>query len=189
MTWKECVRLIKTDLLRTGCGHFVIAYLWDESFKVTLWFRLGSYLQKKKLLFPIYGIVRVIYKHVQHKAGIQLPVGTKIGNSLRSFHHDCITIAQSSKIGENASIHQGVTIGRVFNGCKSGVPTIGNNVVIFAGAKILGNIKIGDNAVIGSNAAVTNDIPENAVAVGVPARVISLDSNKCFNKYWGAFFL
>lgn len=171
-----------------GGANAIIAYLWNESFKVTLWFRIGSYLHDKKLLFLIYLLVRIVYMHVQHKTGIQLPVCTNIGKGLRFFHHDCIIIAQSSIIGENVSIHQGVTIGRVFNGRKSGVPIIGNNVVIFAGAKILGNVRIGDNAVIGANAVVTNDIPKNAVAVGMPARVISQESSKCFNEKWGEVF-
>lgn len=103
-------------------------------------------------------------------------------------HYSCIVIAQSVHIGKNASIHQGVTIGRVFNGKYSGVPTIGDNVVIFSGAKILGNIKIGDNAVIGANAVVTKDVPANVVVAGVPAKIISTDSGKCFSQGWGKYF-
>ena len=71
------------------------------------------------------------------------------------------------------SIHHGVTIGRVFNGKQAGVPIIGDNVVIFAGAKILGNLLIRNDAVIGANAVVTNDVPNNSVVAGVPAIVIS----------------
>ena len=93
-------------------------------------------------------------------------------------HFSCIVIAQSVNIGKNVSIHQGVTIGRIFNGKYSGVPTIGDNVVIFSGAKVLGNIQIGDNAVIGAN----------AVVAGVPAKIISTDSSKCFNQEWGKYF-
>ena len=65
----------------------------------------------------------------------------------------------------------------------------GDNVVIFAGAKVLGSINVGDGAVIGANAVVVKDVPENAVVAGIPAKVISEDSNKCFNKEWGEAFL
>jgi serine O-acetyltransferase len=125
-----------------------------------------------------------MYKFLKLITGIQMPLMTTAGGGLRFFHHDCIIIAGSVKIGRNVSIHQGVTIGRVFAGNKAGVPTIGNNVVIFAGAKILGNIQIGDNAVIGANAVVTKDIPAYAIAAGVPARVISDDSRHCFSGDW-----
>lgn len=86
------------------------------------------------------------------------------------------------KIGKNVSIHQGVTIGRVFAGKNAGVPTIGDNVVIFAGAKLLGRINIGDNAVV------IKDVPANCIVAGAPAKVISEDSRKCFNKQWGEVF-
>ena len=137
----------------------------------------GSYLTSK-----------IYYKHLEHKTGIQVPLGTQVGEGLRFFHHDCIIIAQTAKIGKNASIHQGVTIGRVFNGPYAGVPIIGNNVVIFAGAKVLGNIHVGDGAVIGANAVVTTNVPANCVVAGVPAKIISENSDKCFTKQWGECF-
>lgn len=168
------------------------SYLWKESFKVTFWFRIGTYVWKKyrknKFWVPIYVVIKLIYKHIQHKTGIQLPIGTNVGEGLRFFHHDCIIIAQTSIIGKNVSIHQGVTIGRSFNGKHAGVPTIGDSVVVFAGAKIIGNVTIGDNAVIGANAVVVNDVPENAVVGGIPAKIISTDSSKCFSKCWGIEF-
>ena len=86
------------------------------------------------------------------------------------------------------SIHPNVTIGRVFAGRKKGTPTIGNNVVVFAGAKIIGNINVGDNSVIGPNAVVIEDVPNDSVAVGIPAKIVSQDSSKCFDEYWGPVF-
>lgn len=192
MTILDCKELINSDFKRFGGGNLFFSYLWEESFKVTFWFRIGSLVLNKyrkcKLWLPVYIIVKLIYKHIQHKTGIQLPLGTKIGEGLRFFHHDCIIIAQMSTIGKNVSIHQGVTIGRSFYGNHAGVPTIGDNVVVFPGAKIIGKVTIGDNAVIGANAVVVNDVPENAVVGGIPAKIISIDSSKCFNKYWGSVF-
>lgn len=86
------------------------------------------------------------------------------------------------------SIHQSVTVGRIFAGPREGVPSIGNNVVIFAGAVMVGNISIGDNAVIGPNAVVIADVPPNSIVVGVPAKVVSNDSSRCFNEQWGHNF-
>ena len=85
-------------------------------------------------------------------------------------------------IGKNCTIFQGVTIGSI-RGIKGGVPTIGDNVIIFAGAKIIGNVKIGNNTVIGANAVVTHNIPDNSVAVGIPAKVISNNSKNIVKYY------
>lgn len=191
MNFSVCCHLIKSDLMRLG-GNFVFSYLWDESFKITFWFRIGSFILAKyrscKIWLPFYIIVKLIYKHIQHKTGIQVPLGTNVGAGLRFFHHDCIILAQMCVIGKNVSIHQGVTIGRSFNGKHAGVPTVGDNVVIFPGAKIIGKVTVGSNAVIGANAVVVNDVPENAIVGGIPAKIISSDSSMCFNKYWGNVF-
>lgn len=166
---------------------FLISLLWEESFQMTFWFRVGTYLKQKKSSFLL-GIVKLIHKHNQHKTGIQILFGTQIEGGLLFLHHGSIVIAQASIIKKNVTIHQGVTIGRVFNGKHNGCPTIGNNVVIFAGAKIVGNVIVGDNAVIGANAVVVNDVPDNAVVAGVPAKILSTDSSTCFDEEWKIFF-
>ena len=195
MDWKTCKYLIASDLKRELSGNitikrFLFSYLVKESFMMSVWFRLGTFFMSKEsaIYRPLYYFAKIGHRHMQHKTGIQLPIGTKVGEGLKFFHHDCIIIAQSAIIGKNASIHQGVAIGRVFGGPNAGVPTIGDGVVIFAGAKLLGNISIGDGAVIGANAVVTKDVPANCVVAGIPAKVISEDSNKCFNKEWGECF-
>ena len=196
MDWKECKNLIISDLKREISAEritifrFFYKYCIKESIKVSVWLRLGSYLKTKKSIIHrfLYYCVKVYYKHIEHKTGIQVPIGTHIEEGLKFFHHGCIIIAQTARIGKNASIHQGVTIGRVFAGAKAGVPTIGDNVVIFAGAKLLGNIKVGNGAVIGANAVVVKDVPANAVVAGIPAKVIPEDSDKCFTKEWGEIF-
>lgn len=166
------------------------SYYVSESFKVCFWFRLGSYIATKNNVFSkvLLFLIKIKYLGIKRKTGIQLPLLTNVDGGVMFCHYSCIVIAQSVNIGKNVSIHQGVTIGRIFNGKYSGVPTIGDNVVIFSGAKVLGNIQIGDNAVIGANAVVTRDVPANAVVAGVPAKIISTDSSKCFNKEWGKYF-
>lgn len=77
------------------------------------------------------------------------------------------------KIGKNCNLSQGVTIGQLNRGIKKGVPVIGNNVYIGPGAKVIGNIKIGDNVAIGANSVVVDDVPNNSVVIGVPAKIVS----------------
>ena len=197
MNWDRFKDLLKSDLARVVgqnkglCSLIALkSYYVSESFKVCFWFRLGSYIATKNNVFSkvLLFLIKIKYLGIKRKTGIQLPLLTNVDGGVMFCHYSCIVIAQSVHIGKNASIHQGVTIGRVFNGKYSGVPTIGDNVVIFAGAKILGNIKIGDNAVIGANAVVTKDVPANVVVAGVPAKIISTDSSKCFNPGWGEYF-
>ena len=79
-------------------------------------------------------------------------------------------------------------MGRVFAGEKAGTPTIGDHVIIFPGAKVIGKIHIGNNVIIGANATVINDVPDNCVVVGTPARIVSTNSRKAINPEWTHFF-
>lgn len=106
--------------------------------------------------------------------GIEISNRAKIGSGLLIPHPQGIVIGGGVVIGKNATIQQGTTIGanidKIINGKR--YPNIGDNVLIGAGAKVLGPISIGDNSIIGANAVVTKDIPKNSIAVGIPARVI-----------------
>lgn len=108
------------------------------------------------------------------KVGIDLRIGTKIGKGLCFSHYGGVAINSAAIIGDNCLILQGVTIGEIRKEGKSLVPSIGNNVVIFAGAKIIGNVKIGNNVIVGANAVVTHDVCDGAVVAGIPAKVISM---------------
>lgn len=152
--------------------------------EVYFWFRIGSYLKTKKgILFKfLYILVLIIHKHNQYLTGIQLGFGTSIKAGLMFGHFSCIVVNGSAIIGRNCTIFQGVTIGSV-RGPKGGTPIIGDNVVIFAGAKIIGKVKIGNNVVIGAGAVVVNDIPDNSVAVGVPAKISSCNGREHVKYY------
>ena len=104
--------------------------------------------------------------------GCDLPINSEIGGGLLMPHPNGIVIHPACKIGPNCLIFQQVTLGSNGSSTGSGVPTLGGHVDVGAGAKILGPITIGDNVVIGANAVVLTDVPANAVAVGIPARVI-----------------
>jgi serine O-acetyltransferase len=115
-------------------------------------------------------IYRVLYKLVQIVAGIELPCEAVVGRSFVIDHFGGIIISGYAKFGDNCRIRDGVVVGlrRVE---EERAPIVGNNVDIGSGAKLLGPIRIGDNVLIGANAVVLSDVPENSIAVGVPAIV------------------
>lgn len=180
MTFKSCKKLIYADLerLTTPNSRKGIRYLClNASFRITFWFRVGNYLkvQKKGVFYKfLYGIVFLIHKHNQYLTGIQLSFGTQAGKGLLFAHFSCVVINGSCSIGENCTIFQGVTIGSI-RGEKGGTPTIGNNVVIASGAKIIGKIKIGNNVFIAPNSVVTKDVPNNATVGGIPAKILNMN--------------
>ena len=182
MTWKECKYLTASDLKRlTNTKWGGVKHLFfNASFRITFWFRIGSYLSTKKGLICklLYGIVFLIHKHNQYLTGIQLAFGTDIKGGLTFGHFSNIVINRGSKIGENVTIFQGVTIGSIRgNKIKCGSPTVGNNVVISPGAKIIGKITIGNNVFIAPNAVIINDIPDNATVGGIPAKILNLNGD------------
>ena len=115
-------------------------------------------------------LYKLLYKLVQVLAGIELPCEVQIGRNFVIDHFGGIVISGYAKFGDNCRIRNGVVVGlsRVGDPCA---PMIGSNVVIGAGAKLLGPITIGDNVVVGANAVVLCDVPANSIAVGVPAIV------------------
>lgn len=145
--------------------NLVILLCINRSFKFVFWFRLS------KLPPPLGFISLLIFRHYSIKYGVDIPSCTEIGGGLKFPHCQNIVITNQAVIGENCTIFQDVTIGCNIIGNLQG-PLIGNNVTICAGAKIIGNIKIGNNVIIGANAVVVNNIPDNCIAIGVPAKTI-----------------
>lgn len=176
MTWKECKKLIIEDAQRLDIKNFSggVKYLiFNASFKLTFWFRLGCFLIDKQNLWKVlYAIVFIIHKHNMYKTGIQLPIGVPVGGGITFMHFSGIVIG--GHIGRNCTFYHCTTVGATHG---KGAPVIGDNVVVFSGAKIVGNVHVGDNVVIGANSVVTRDVPDNAVVGGIPAKIISLNAS------------
>lgn len=144
-------------------------------FRVLLVYRFGKWrmtIKSKLLRMPFSFLYRQMEKHVRFKYGIELPYTASLGNHVTFEHQHGIVIHGNAVIGDHCVIRQGVTIGNRTNSAPYDAPVIGNNVSIGAGAKILGKITIGDNAIIGANAVVIKDVADGITVVGVPAHPI-----------------
>ena len=144
-----------------------------QGFWALLIYRFGRwrYQVRPALLRKLFSLIyRVLYKMVQVVTGIELPCEVPIGKNFCIEHSGGIVVSGFAKFGDNCRIRNGVVIGlsRVSDPCA---PVFGHNVDIGAGAKVLGNIRIGNNVCIGANAVVLQDVPDNCIAVGVPATI------------------
>jgi len=138
--------------------------------RAMFWFRFGSWCKQKSIPFLPGFFQRLIYKQY----GLEISVGGDIGGGLYIAHPiGCVLMV--NRMGTNCSIIAGITLG-MRN--EYAFPTIGDDVFIGAGARVLGGIQVGDGAVIGANAVVIKDVPAQATVVGIPARVVRIASNE-----------
>lgn len=146
----------------------------NSSFNYNFWMRTCSYTKSNKILkYSIYIFARFFLNRLIYKLGISIPPDTKIGSGFYIGHFGGIVVNGRSIIGKNCNISQGVTLGQANRGPNKGYPTLGDNIYIGPGAKIVGAVKIGNNVAIGANCVVTKDIPDNSVVVGIPGKIIS----------------
>ena len=177
MTFSEYKYLIWADLYRVTGDKSVSALLRElllgEGYKFCFWFRTSSWLRTHELRPFLYPLAWLILRHYRYKLGISIAPGTQIGPGFYIGHFGGIVVHGKVKIGKNCNISQGVTLGLKQRGQNPGCPMIGDNVYIGPGAKVFGGITIGNDVAIGANAVVTKCLPDKAVAVGIPAKVIS----------------
>ena len=125
-----------------------------------------------------YFLARYVSQRAARKTGIEIHPGATIGRRLVIDHGTGIVIGETAEIGDDVLIYQGVTLGGTGKDVGKRHPTIGNNVMISAGAKVLGPFKIGDNSRVAAGAVVLEEVPPNATVVGVPAKVVRQDGKK-----------
>ncbi len=144
------------------------------SFRALLKYRKAHKLYKKGHYF----LARYISQKSARKTGIEIHPGAVIGKGLFIDHGHGVVIGETAIIGDNVTIYQGVTLGGTGKECGKRHPTIEDNVMISAGAKILGSFVIGENSKIGAGSVVLEEVPPNSTVVGVPGRVVKQDNIK-----------
>jgi len=123
-------------------------------------------------------VPRYLSEIARQMTGIEIHPGAQIGKDFFIDHGSGVVIGETSEIGDNVTLFQGVVLGGVATDPVKRHPTLGNNIVVGTGAKLLGPIKIGDNVRIGANSVIVQDVPPNSVVVGVPGRVVSREGKK-----------
>ncbi|MFW5646144.1 MAG: serine O-acetyltransferase [Acetivibrio ethanolgignens] len=144
------------------------------SFKAILGYRISHYLFQKKRYF----LARWYSQRIARKTGIEIHPGAKIGKGLFIDHGNGVIIGETAIIGDNVTLYQGVTLGGTGKEKGKRHPTIGDNVMISAGAKVLGSFTVGENSKIGAGSVVLSEVPPNSTVVGVPGRVVKRDNVK-----------
>ena len=176
--FKEIDSIIERD---PAAGSRLGVIFLYPSYHVMLFYKIGNILWRYNLKF----LARLIMHFARIFTGIEIHPAAKIGSNFFMDHGLGIVIGETTEIGENVTIYQGVTLGGIMPSVESDLqrnqkrhPTIGNNVIIGSGAQILGAINIGDDARIGANSVVSRDVPANVTVAGVPAREFSRSAKK-----------
>ena len=125
-------------------------------------------------------LARWVSQHARKKTGIEIHPGATIGHRLVIDHGMGIVIGETAEIGDDCLLYQGVTLGGTGKDQGKRHPTLGNNVLVGSGAKVLGPFRVGDNARIAAGAVVLEEVPPNATAVGVPAQIVRMDGKPVY---------
>jgi serine O-acetyltransferase len=164
---------------RVSRGLLMRELVLGIGFKYSFWLRVAQWSDCRSGWWaPLLLFAKLVLRRYTFKFGIAIPYRTQIGPGFYIGHFGGITVSPDAKIGQNCNISQDVTIGRSNRGERAGAPTVGDGVYIGPGAKLIGRISIGNNVAIGANCVVTRDVPDDAVVVGVPGRVISREGAK-----------
>ncbi len=145
-----------------------------SGYKAVKAYRRANWFYRHNMKF----IARFISQRARHKTGIEIHPGAKIGKGLFIDHGMGVVIGETAEIGDNCTIYQNVTLGGTGKDQGKRHPTLGNNVLVGSGAKVLGPFRVGDNARIAAGAVVLTEVPDNATAVGVPAKIVRVNGVK-----------
>jgi serine O-acetyltransferase len=165
----EARNILRKDPAAKNLLEVILCY---PSLKAIIYHRISHYLYKKKK----YTLARIISQRARRITGIEIHPGAKIGKNLFIDHGMGVVIGETAEIGNNVTMYHGVTLGGIGGDPNAKRhPTVEDDVMIGAGAKILGPITIGRGAKIGANAVVLNDVPPYTTVVGVPARIAKVN--------------
>lgn len=170
-TYKEEIRSIKE---RDPAATSTLEILTYSGLHAVAMYRVAHWFYLKNLKF----IARLISQTARFLTGIEIHPGAKIGKGLLIDHGAGVVIGETAEIGDNCLLYQGCTLGGTGKDQGKRHPTLGNNVMVGCGAKVLGPFKVGDNSKIAANAVVLEPVPENCTCVGVPARVVKQNGKR-----------
>ncbi len=170
------IKRIKNEIAivkeRDPAIHNSMEVLLYPSFKVMLHYRVAHKLYNRKMYF----LARYISQRGARKTGIEIHPGATIGDGLFIDHGNGVIIGETTIIGNNVTLYQGVTLGGTGKEHGKRHPTICDNVMISAGAKVLGSFTVGENSKIGAGSVVLEEVPPNCTVVGVPGRIVKRDN-------------
>ena len=169
---KEDINLIKErDPAARNTFEILVTY---SGLHAVWYYRLSHFFYKHSM----FTVARMISQWARFWTGIEIHPGATIGKGLFIDHGMGVVIGETAEIGDNCLLYQGVTLGGTGKDKGKRHPTLGDNVMVGAGAKVLGPFKVGNNVKIAANAVVLEAIPDNSTAVGVPARIVKLNGVK-----------
>ncbi len=159
------------DPAATSKAEVILTY---SGFHALLFYRLAHWLSKRRVPF----IPRALSQLARFLTGIEIHPGAVIGSGLFIDHGMGVVIGETTEIGDSVTLFQGVTLGGTGKQRGKRHPTIGSHVVVGAGAKVLGPIRIGDYVKIGANSVVLQDVPDHSTVVGIPGRIVRIKDER-----------
>ena len=169
---KEEIAIIKA---RDPAMHSDWEVFLYPSFRAIMNYRVSHKLYTKGHFF----LARYLSQRSARRTGIEIHPGATIGRGLFIDHGHGVVIGETAIVGDNVTLYQGVTLGGTGKESGKRHPTIGNNVMISAGAKVLGSFEIGDNCKIGAGSVVLSPVPSNCTVVGIPGRIVKRNNISC----------
>lgn len=152
-------------------------YFLYSGFKAVRAYRRANWFYRRNMKF----IARFISQNARRRTGIEIHPGATIGKNLFIDHGMGVVIGETAIIGDNCTLYQGVTLGGTGKDHGKRHPTLGNNVLVGAGAKVLGPFRVGNNSRVAAGAVVLSEVPDDATAVGVPARIVRIGGQRIFD--------
>lgn len=169
--YEDAKNILNKDPASRNIIEVIILY---PGFHILIFYRIAHFMYVHKLFF----LARLISQFGRFLTGIEIHPGAKIGRRLFIDHGMGIVIGETTTIGNDCTIYHSATLGGTGKDKNKRHPDLGNNVMVGAGVKILGPIKIGNNVKIGANSVILKDVPDNTTVVGIPGKIVYKDNTK-----------